>query len=201
MLDRFRAPGQGPLPRTMKANDIRPGMVLIRDGEEYRVTDSQHRSPGNKRAFMQVRMVRLKDGTQREEKLSSTEEVEKASLESLEMQYLYQEGGHYHFMNTENYEQLSLNQENIGNGAHYLLPNTLVQITFCQGKAIGVALPTSMEFEVIEAEPGLRTATATASYKNAKIETGHIIKVPQFVQRGDRIKVNPNKDEYIERAK
>lgn len=185
----------------MKANDIRPGMVLIMDGEEYRVTDSQHRSPGNKRAFMQVRMVRLKDGTQREEKLSSTEEVEKAVLENHEMRYLYQEATHYHFMNTENYEQISLDEENLGNGVHYLLPNAVVNITFCQGKPIGMELPSSLEFEVIEAEPSLRTATATASFKNAKIETGHVIKVPQFVQAGDRIKVNPNTDEYVERAK
>lgn len=185
----------------MKANDLRVGMVVIMDGETYRVAEAQHRSPGNKRAFVQARLMRLKDGIQKECKFSSNDEIEKAMLEKLEMQYLYEEHGHYHFMNTENYEQMSLDQAVLGNGAHYLLPNTMVQITFCEEKATGIELPTSMEFEVIEAEPGLRAATATASYKNAKIETGHIIKVPQFVQAGDRIKVNPNTDEYIERAK
>ncbi|MBI4223901.1 MAG: elongation factor P, partial [Deltaproteobacteria bacterium] len=81
------------------------------------------------------------------------------------------------------------------------LPNTVVNLTFCGGKPTGLELPSSLEFEVVEAEPGLRTATATASYKQAKIETGHVIKVPQFVQTGDRIKVNPNTDEYVERVK
>lgn len=185
----------------MKASDIRPGMVVIFEGAEYRVVEAQHRSPGNKRAFVQARLSRLKDGIQQEHKFSSNDEIEKAMLESHEMQYLYEEHGHYHFMNTKNYEQMTLNQEQLGHGAHYLLPNTVVNIAFCEGKAIGLELPSSLEFEVTEAEPGLRTATATSSYKQAKIETGHSVKVPQFVQAGDRIKVNPNTDEYIERVK
>lgn len=185
----------------MKANDLRPGHVVLFEGEHYRVAEATHRSPGNKRAFIQTRLMRLKDGTQREYKFSSTEEVEKIILETHEMQFLYEDHGTYHFMNTKNYEQISFGEQYLGNAAHYLLSNAIVQMTFFEGKPLGLELPSSMEFQVVEAEPGIRTATATASYKNAKIETGHIIKVPQFVQAGDRIKVNPNTDTYLERAK
>ena len=185
----------------MKASDLRSGMVVVIKGDLYRVAEAIHKTPGNLRAFIQVKMVRLKDGTQKEERFASNDEIEKATLESHEMQFLYKEHEQYHFMNNENYEQIALNEESLGHGVHYLLPNAVVQINFCQDKPIGMSLPPSLEFEVVEAEPSLRTATATASYKNAKIETGHTIKVPQFVEAGDRIKVNPNTDEYIERAK
>src|SRR3989344_3684193 len=160
----------------MKANDLRPGHIVIFEGDQYRVAEASHRSPGNKRAFIQVRLMRLKDGIQREYKFSSTEEV-------------------------ENYEQMSIDGTQLGNGAHYLLPNAVVQMTFFENKPTGIDLPSSLDFLVIDAEPGIRTATASASYKNAKIETGHTIKVPQFVEVGDRIKVNPNTDEYLERSK
>lgn len=185
----------------MKANEIRPGMVLFFEGQEYRVMEAHHRAPGNKRAFIQARMQSLKDGTQREHKFSSTEEVEKAHLITHEMQYLYEEGGHYHFMNTENYEQISLDESALGHGVHYLLSNATVEITFCEGRAVGLQLPSSLVFKVIEAEPGMRTATASASMKTVKIETGHSIKVPQFVEVGDQIRVNPENDKYLDRVK
>lgn len=185
----------------MKASDLRPGMVVIIKGDLYRVAEAIHKTPGNLRAFIQSKMVRMKDGIQKEERFASNDEIEKATLESHEMQFLYAEQGQYHFMNNENYEQIALTEDSLGHGVHYLLPNSVVQINFCQDKPIGMDLPPSMEFEVVEAEPSLRTATATSSYKNAKIETGQIVKVPQFVEVGDRIKVNPSTDEYLERAK
>lgn len=185
----------------MKASDIRPGMVIILNGELYRVTSADHRSPGNKRAFVQTRMMRVRDGIQREDKLSSTEEIEKAVMESHEMQFLYKEGTHYHFMNVENYEQIGVDEPILGNTARYLLNNAVVNMTFCEGKPVGIVFPSAMEFKVVEAEPGIRTATAAASFKNAKIETGHTIKVPQFIEAGDRIRVNPNTDQYLERGK
>lgn len=185
----------------MKASDLRPGMVVIIDGELYRCAEAVHKTPGNLRAFIQAKLVRLRDGIQKENRFASNDEIEKAILEPHEMQFLYKEHQHYHFMNTETYDQIGLEESQLGNQAHYLLPNAVVKMTFFEGRPIGLELPTSMEFEVVEAEPSLRTATATASYKNAKIETGHTIKVPQFVEKGDRIKVNPNTDEYVERVK
>lgn len=185
----------------MKAFDLRPGMIIIIDGELYRVAAADHRSPGNKRAFVQTRMQRLRDGIQKEGKLSSTEELERAILDSHEMQFLYEEQGVFHFMNSENYEQISVQGETLGNGVHYLLANSPVKMTFYKDKPVGLELPPSMDFEVIESEPAMRSATASSSFKNAKIETGHTIKVPQFVEVGDKIRVNPNTDQYLERAK
>lgn len=185
----------------MKASDLRPGMIIIMEKEFYRVTEAIHKTPGNLRAFIQAKMMRIKDGIQKEIRFASNDEVEKAVMETHEMQFLYKDQSAYHFMNIENYEQVSLNEASLGNGAHYLLPNTVVKITFCEEKPTGLELPTSMQFKVIEAEPGIRSATASASFKHAKIETGHSIKVPQFINVGDEIKVNPNTDTYIERGK
>ena len=185
----------------MKSTDIRPGMILVWDKELYRVAESVHKTPGNLRAFMQVKLVRLKDGIQKEHRFSSNDEVEKATLEARAMQYLYKDPNGYHFMDTENFEQIALSGEQLGNSANYLLPETVIDVTFHDDRPIGVEIPQSMEFKVVDAEPGMRNASASASYKQAKIETGHSISVPQFVNVGDVIKVNTATDTYLERVK
>lgn len=185
----------------MKANDIRGGWVIDFEGRSYRVLSAEHRSPGNKRAFIQVKMVNIVDGTQREHKFGSTEEVEKLNVMTHSMQFLYSEGTHYHFMNTEDYEQTLLSAELLGNAVHYMQPESVVEVEYCEGKPVGLKLPPSMEFEVIEAEPSMKNATATTSFKQATISTGHQIKVPQFIVVGDWIKVNPSEDKYLERGK
>ena len=185
----------------MKANDIRAGWVIDFEGRSYRVISAEHRSPGNKRAFMQVRMVNISDGTQREHKFGSTEEVEKLNVHQQTMQFLYNDGAIYHFMNTENYEQSELQADLLGNAVYYMQPEAVIEIEYCEGKPVGVKLPASMEFEIIESEPGIKNATATTSFKQAQINTGHTIKVPQFIEVGDRIKVNPAEDKYLERVK
>lgn len=185
----------------MKAGDLRPGNIVIMDGALWRCMESVHRTPGNLRAFFQAKFMRLKDGIQKEYRFSATDDIEKATLITHEMQFLYKEQDQYHFMNTENYEQITMTLAQLGNAGHYLLPNAVIKITFHDELAVGVDLPSSMEFKVVEAEPGMRTATASASYKNAVIETGHTIKVPQFVNVGDLIRVNPVTDTYLERSK
>ncbi len=185
----------------MKASDLRVGNIVIMDGALYRCAEAVHKTPGNLRAFIQAKLVRLKDGTQKEIRFASSDEIEKAMLETHDMQFLYKDQETLHFMNIENYEQYSMTAEQLGPAAHYLVPETNVQMTFYEEKPIGINLPPAMEFEVVEAEPSLRTATATSSYKNAKISTGHAIKVPQFIEVGDRIRVNPNTDQYLERGK
>jgi len=185
----------------MKASDLRVGNIVIMNGELYRCAEAIHKTPGNLRAFIQAKLVRLKDGIQKEMRFASSDDIEKAMLETHDMQFLYADQGILHFMNTENYEQTSTTAELLGPAAHYLLPEALVQMTFYEEKPIGINLPPAMEFEVVEAEPSMRSATATSSYKNAKISTGHTIKVPQFIEVGDRIRVNPNTDQYLERGK
>ena len=185
----------------MKANDMRPGNVIVMGGELYRCAEAIHKTPGNLRAFIQARLVRVKDGIQKEYRFASTDEVERATLEPRSMQYLYNDPAGYYFMDTENYEQITLTEAQLGSSAHYLLPESVIAVTFFNSNPVGVELPQSMEFKVIEAEPGMRTATASASYKTAKIETGHAIKVPQFVNVGDVIRVNTSTDEYLDRVK
>ena len=180
---------------------MRPGNVVVMDGELYKVVEAIHKTPGNLRAFIQAKLMRLKDGVQKEQRLASTDDIEKAILEPRSMQYLYKDSEGYHFMDTTNYEQTFLSEAQLGGSAPYLLPESLLVVTYHNDQPIGVALPQSMEFKVIEAEPGMRTATASASYKTAKIETGHAIKVPQFVCVGDVVRVNTTTGEYLDRVK
>lgn len=185
----------------MKAKEIRPGNVIVMNNELFRVLESVHKTPGNLRAFIQVKMVKVKDGTQREHRFASTEDVEKAMIDARSMQYLYKDAAGYHFMNTENYEQIALSAEQLGSNANYLLPESILNVTFYEENPIGIELPQSMEFKVIEADPGARAATASPSFKTAKIETGLTIMVPQFVNVGDVIRINTESNEYLERAK
>lgn len=185
----------------MLANDIRRGMIIIHDGVPQRVLEFQHRTPGNLRAFVQVRLRNLKSGTSSEIRFSSTDVVERAILDEHEMEYMYSDGQMYHFMNTENYEQIALEAEALGDAINYLVPGTKIKVEFFEGQPIGVELPAVVELTVVETEPGLKGATASNSPKPAKLETGVTIQVPPFIKEGDKIRVDPNKGVYLERAK
>ncbi len=184
----------------LTANQIRPGMIIEFEGNIYYVMESVHRTPGNLRAFMQVKMRNLRTNTQLEQRFSSFDKVEKVHLDNQKMQYLYQEGDNYFFMNTENYEQVQLNKNELGDSVYFLLPDTLIEVQFYEGKPIGIDLPKSMVLKVIETEPSIKGQSATSSYKPAKLETGLMIKIPQFISEGDSIKVDPITKEYMERA-
>lgn len=185
----------------MNASQIRRGMIILYNGQPHRVLDFQHRTPGNLRAFVQARLRNLATGLSTEVRFSSTENVERAVLEQHEMEYLYADGDLHYFMNTETYEQTPLAAEMLGDALDYLLPGTRIEVDYYNGQPIGVELPSSVELEVVETEPELRGATASASYKPAKLETGVVVQVPPFIKQGDRIRVNPNEGTYIERAK
>lgn len=182
------------------ATQIRNGMVIVHEGHLFRVMNVAHLTPGNKRAIIHTQLRNLKSGTQAEVRFSSVDKVERAILELHEMEYLYHDGEHYYFMNTETYEQLSLSGEVLGEAVHYLLPNTRVECDFYEGQAVGVELPPSVTLKVVEAEPTVKRATASASYKQATLETGAVVKVPPFIQAGDLVKVNPVTGEYVERG-
>jgi elongation factor P len=131
----------------------------------------------------------------------ATENVERARLEQHEMEYLYAEGNLHYFMNTESFEQIPLDDEVLGDLLNFMLPGIVIQVEFFEGKPMGVDLPSSVELEVVETEPELRGATASASYKPAVLETGVTVQVPPFIKEGDRIRVNPVEGTYMERAK
>jgi len=185
----------------MQANDIRRGMVIMYNDAPHRVLDFQHRTPGNLRAFVQCKLRNLMTGSSTETRFSSTENIERAALEDHEMEYLYSDSDMYHFMNTETYEQVALDNETLGDAVNYLVANTKIKIQFFEGAPIGIDLPPAIELTVIETEPELKGATASNSPKPATLETGVIVQVPPFIKEGDRIRVDPSSGSYLERAK
>jgi elongation factor P len=185
----------------MNANDIRKGMLIMYNGTPHRVLDFQHRTPGNLRAFVQAKLRNIKTGSSTEVRFSSTENIERAIMEEVEMEYLYSDGDMYHFMNTETYEQLALNTETLGDAMNYLVEGTKIQVEFFEGAPMGVELPAAVELTVVETTPELKGATASNSPKPAKLNTGVTVQVPPFIKEGDRIRVDPSKGVYLERAK
>ncbi|MDD4279671.1 MAG: elongation factor P [Candidatus Sumerlaeales bacterium] len=185
----------------MNANDIRKGNVLLYKGEPHFVMDFEHRTPGNLRAFVQVRMRNLKTGNSFETRFSSTENVERVVIEYLDMEFLYKDEDFYHFMNIENYEQVQLNEDALGDATKYMTEGIKVQIGFYEHEPISIELPAVIELEVVETEPELRGSTASNSPKPAKLSNGVTLMVPPFIKNGEKIRVNPREDKYLERAK
>jgi len=185
----------------MQANDIRRGMIIMYNNAPHRVLDFQHRTPGNLRAFVQAKIRNLRSGSSTEVRFSSTENIERASLEEHEMEYLYSDGDMHHFMNTESYDQIALDGESLGDAMSYLNPGTKIEVEFFEGAPIGVELPPAVELTVVETAPELKGATASNSPKPAKLETGVTVQVPPFIKEGDKIRVDPSKGVYLERAK
>ena len=185
----------------MQANDIRRGMIIIHNGVPHRVMDFQHRTPGNLRAFVQAKLRNLRNGASSEVRFSSTENIERGSLEEHEMEFLYSDPDMHHFMNTETYDQIALDSESLGDAINYLVAGTKIQVEFFEGQPMGVELPPAVELTVVETQPEMKGATASNSPKPAKLETGVTVQVPPFIKQGDRIRVDPAKGVYLERAK
>ena len=185
----------------MNANDIRKGMVLLHNNEPHYVMESTHRTPGNLRAFVQVRLRNLKNGNSFETRFSSTESVDRVNLSRQDMEFLYRDDDLYHFMNTENYEQVALNSEALGDTAKYMQEGIKVQIEFYETDPLSVTLPGSIELEVVETEPEVKGGTASNSPKPAKLSNGVTVMVPPFIKQGEKVRINPNEDKYIERVK
>lgn len=185
----------------MQASQIRKGMIILYGNDPHRVLQFQHRTPGNLRAFVQAKLRNLKSGASIDVRFSSTENVERATLTQRDMEYLYTDGTLYHFMDTNNYEQLAMDAETLGDLVEFMVEGTAIQVEYFEEKPIGVQMPSSVELTVVETEPELRGATASNSPKPAKLETGVTIQVPAFIKEGDRIRVDPNEGVYLERAK
>jgi len=183
------------------ATQIRRGMVIVFEGEPCRVVEFRHHTPGNLRAMIQTKLRGLRSGSSFEHRFRSVDTVERASLEQHDMEYLYSDGSHHHFMNTENYEQVALSDEELGDSAQWLAPGLKIQVEFYEGAPIGIEMPPSLELTVTQTEPSLKGATVSNVNKPATLENGVIIQVPPFVNEGDRIRVDPNEGRYIERAR
>lgn len=183
------------------ATQIRRGMVIVFEGQPCKVLEFRHHTPGNLRAMIQTKLRNIRTGASFEHRFRSADTIDKASLEQHEMEYLYSDGSHHHFMNTENYEQTALSEEELGDAAPWLTPGMKIQAEFYEGSPIGIDLPPSMELTVTQTEPQLKSATVSNVNKPATLENGVTITVPPFVNEGDRIRVDPSEGRYIERAK
>ena len=182
------------------ATQMRPGMVIVFNKELHSVFSVTHRTPGNLRGFVQAKMRNLRSGSMFEHRFSSEDRVEKAVLEEHQMEYLYDDGEYYYFMNIENYEQMHLTKEILGDAPQYLIPQLKVVVEFYEGKAISVELPATVDLTVVETEPGLKGATVSNVTKPAKLETGLVVQVPPFITEGEKIRVNTAEGTYQERA-
>ena len=184
----------------LAATQLRPGMVIKFNNELHSVFSVNHRTPGNLRGFVQARMRNLRSGSMTEHRFSSEDRVEKANLEEHEMEYLYDDGEYFYFMNTENYEQMHLTKELLGDATDYLIPQLKVAVEFYEGKPISVELPATVDLKVVETEPGLKGATVSNVGKPATTETGLVVQVPAFINAGEKIRVNTAEGTYQERA-
>jgi elongation factor P len=183
------------------ATQIRRGMVIVFENDPCRITEFRHHTPGNLRAMVQAKLKNLRTGANFEHRFRAADSIHPASMETQELEYLYDAGGTYHFMNIQNYDQLELDEETLGDNAPWMQPGMRIQAEFYNGNPVGLKLPNSMTLEVVETAPVMKTATKSASAKPARLENGVTINVPEFVATGDRIKVNPTTGEYQERAK
>src|SRR5271163_4038062 len=183
----------------LAATQLRPGMVIKFNNELYSVFSMTHRTPGNLRGFVQAKMRSLRTGSMTEHRFSSEDKVEKAQLDEHEMEYLYDDGEYFYFMNIENYEQMHLTKELLGDATDYLIAQLKIKVEFYEGKPMGVELPATVEMKVIETEPGLKGATVSNVGKPAKMETGLMVQVPAFINEGEKIRVNTSEGTYQER--
>src|SRR5271169_643417 len=184
----------------ISATQLRPGMVIIFNMDLFSVFKMEHRTPGNLRGFVQVKMRNFKTGTMIEHRFSSEDKVERAALDEQEMEYLYDDGEYFYFMNTETYEQMHLTKDLLGDATGFLIPNLKVAVEFYEGKPISVELPPSVDMKVVETEPGIKGASVSNVTKPAKTETGLVVQVPPFIAEGEKIRVSTSESAYLERA-
>ena len=175
--------------------------MLIKVGDNlFRILDLHHLTPGNKRAHIQVRMRNIRTQMLADEKFRAEEDIERATLDEREMQYMYNDGDHYYFMDTSSYEQTHISAEALGDSVNYLVPDAVIRVEFYETEPVGIELPTTVDLVVKETVPGINRATASAQVKPATLETGLVIQVPPFVNEGDKVRVNTETGEYQSRV-
>jgi len=182
------------------ATQLRPGMVIKHNNDLHSVFSVEHRTPGNLRAFIQAKLRNLRTGAMFEHRFRSSDPIEKITVDEVQMEYLYQDGDSYVFMNMENYEQLYLGKDILGDAVDYLTSNLGIKVEFFDGKAVGVELPQTVELKIIQTEPGLKSATASSVTKPATTETGLVVQVPPFINEGEVIRVDTSEGSYLSRA-
>ena len=184
----------------ISTNDFKTGVTVEIDGDAWQVVEFQHVKPGKGAAFVRAKMRNLCTGDVVERTFNAAEKLENAVVERRDMQYLYENEGMYVFMDNETYEQIELNKEQLGNAINFLKENMDAKVTSFKGRILGVELPNTVTLTVVETEPGIKGDTATGGSKNAKLDTGYVVKVPLFINEGDVLQIDTRTGAYIARA-
>ena len=184
----------------IQATRLRKGNLIKIGADLFRLLDLHHLTPGNKRAHIQVRMRNIRTLALADHKFRAEEDVERASLDEREMQYMYSDGDSYYFMDTSTYEQVHISAEALGDSKDYLISEALIRVEFYDVEPVGIELPPTVDLVVKDTVPGIKGATASAQIKPATLETGLVINVPSFVNEGDRVRVSTETGEYQSRV-
>src|SRR6187399_464190 len=185
---------------SIQATRMKKGMLIKIDQDLFRVLELQHVTPGNLRGFVRVKFRNIRSGNLSDQKLRSEDSVERATLDERQMQYLYQDGDDYYFMDTSSYEQIHISSEALGESVNYLKAEMTIQVEFYGSEPVGIELPLSVDLKVTDTAPGIKGATASAQVKPATLETGLVVQVPPFVNPGDSVRVSTETGEYLSRA-
>ena len=183
------------------ATQLRVGNIIMHQSDLHRVMEMTHVTPGNWRGFVRTKLRNLRSGTQTEYRFRSEEKADRVSLEQQEMEYLYQSGDDFFFMNSETYEQISLAKDELGDSVQFFIPNLKIRIDLYEGRPIGVTLPKTVDMTVTDTPPAMKSATVTNELKPATMETGLVVRVPNFISTGDLIRVDTETGGYLSRAK
>jgi elongation factor P len=185
---------------SLQATRMKKGMLIKIENDLFRVLELQHVTPGNLRGFVRVKFRNIRSGTLSDQKLRSEDTVERATLDETEMQYLYQDGDSFYFMDTTSYEQIHISSEALGESVSYLKAEMTIKVEFYGTEPVGIELPQSVDLKVTDTAPGIKGATASNQIKPATTETGLVVNVPPFINTGDVIRVNTETGEYLSRA-
>lgn len=184
----------------ISSNDFRNGVTIELDGDLFTIVEFQHVKPGKGSAFVRTRLKNIRTGNSLERTFNAGEKVTRATLEGREVQYLYQDGENYAFMDTQTYDQLTLGKNSLGDALNFLKENMILNLETYRGEVVGVELPNSVELAIVETDPGVRGDTAQGGTKPATLETGYVVRVPLFVTNGEKVIVDTRTGNYISRA-
>ena len=186
---------------SVSTNEMKSGTKVLIDGEPFSVIDNEYRKPGKGQATNTIKIRNLKTGRVLDRTLKSGDTLEEADIEEQDLQYLYNDGEFWHFMNPTSFEQLQTGKIQVGDAAQWLKEQDTVRVLFWNGMPMSVTPPNSVILKVVETDPGMRGDTVTGGSKPAKLESGAMVKVPLFINEGEQIKVDTRTGEYISRVK
>jgi elongation factor P len=184
----------------ISATQMRPGMIIKHNEQLHLVFAVEHRTPGNLRAFIQAKLRNVRTNAMFEHRFRSGDSIERVIVDEVEMEFLYNDGDDYYFMNPIDYEQVVLKASTLGEVVEYLTANLKITVSYIDGKPVGVDPPQIVELTVVETEPGIKSATASSVTKPAKMETGLVVQVPAFINEGEKIRIDTSEGTYLSRA-